>query len=163
MNPPVLDRYVEVGFDCLPLRTIPRRDVPLDASPKYRAFLERVLAAFDKHGAFNSYFLYRGFCRFRLLNHPTLGLLHFAFDGTLLTDPDDQRTRLVDLEIKLEQETCDWLTQPAVAWWETTVREAVRIEFDHFIAAGDLKKTEERLRKLHAAEDAAGGYLGMGL
>ncbi len=32
-----MNRWVEITFDCLPLRTITRFDIPLDASPKYRA------------------------------------------------------------------------------------------------------------------------------
>jgi hypothetical protein len=29
-------RYVEIVFDCLPLRSVGRLDIPIDASPKYR-------------------------------------------------------------------------------------------------------------------------------
>lgn len=31
-----MDRFVDISFDCLPLRSIGRMDVPLDASPKFR-------------------------------------------------------------------------------------------------------------------------------
>ena len=34
-----MQRYVEIVFDCLPLRSISRLDIPIDASPRYRAAL----------------------------------------------------------------------------------------------------------------------------
>ena len=37
-----MNRFVEITFDCLPLRSIPRLDIPIDASPRYRKFLEDV-------------------------------------------------------------------------------------------------------------------------
>ena len=33
---PDLRPYVDISFDCLPLRSVTRLDVPIDASPKYR-------------------------------------------------------------------------------------------------------------------------------
>jgi hypothetical protein len=39
----------------------------------------------------------------------------------------------------------------------------VKVEFNHFIAAGDLDKTVRRLEELRAASDAQGGFLGLGL
>jgi hypothetical protein len=50
-----------------------------------------------------------------------------------------------------------------VAWFRETVREAVIVEFDRFIAAGDLKRTIERLARLQAESDSRAGFLGMGL
>ena len=29
-----MDRWVEISFDCLPLRSVGRLDIPMDASPK---------------------------------------------------------------------------------------------------------------------------------
>ena len=52
-----MNRWVDVTFDCLPLRSIGRLDIPIDASPKYRERCERLKACIDKHGAHNSYFL----------------------------------------------------------------------------------------------------------
>ena len=66
-----------------------------------------------------------------------------------------------DLAITLERETCDWLTAPATAWLTETVSQAVRAEFDLFIAAGDLEQTIKRIEKLQAASDERGGYVGM--
>jgi len=43
------------------------------------------------------------------------------------------------------------------------VTHAVRVEFDRYIQAGDLKRTIERMEKLRAESDAQGGFLGMGL
>jgi hypothetical protein len=43
------------------------------------------------------------------------------------------------------------------------VVEAVKIEFDRYIAAGDLQKTLERLERLEAEATAKRGFLGMGL
>ena len=43
-----MQRWVEVSFDCLPLRSIARLDIPIDASPKYRARCERIKAAMEE-------------------------------------------------------------------------------------------------------------------
>ena len=43
-----MDQWVEIRFDCLPLRSVTRLDIPLDASPKYQAFCHRVKAAIEK-------------------------------------------------------------------------------------------------------------------
>ena len=53
-----MDRWVEISFDCLPLRGIGRLDIPMDASPKYQQRCERIKDAMERHGSFNSYFLY---------------------------------------------------------------------------------------------------------
>jgi hypothetical protein len=68
-----------------------------------------------------------------------------------------------DLEIRLEKETCDWLTQPAVQWLTLSAKHAVEVEFDRYIAAGDLSRALERLAREQAASDAAGGFVGMNL
>ena len=38
---------------------------------------------------------------------------------------------------------------------------AVEIEFDRYIAAGDLAQTVERIAKLQTASDERGGFVGM--
>jgi uncharacterized protein (UPF0335 family) len=43
------------------------------------------------------------------------------------------------------------------------VRQAVRVEFDRYIAAGDLRRTIDRIERCRAESDARGGFLGMGL
>ena len=68
-----------------------------------------------------------------------------------------------DLEITLDLETCDWLTQPAVQWLALSAKHAMEVEFDRYIAAGDLSRALERLAREQAASDAAGGFLGMNL
>jgi hypothetical protein len=156
-----MDRWVDITFDCMPLRSIPRLDIPLDASPVYRAFCERVKQAIDTHGTFNTYYLHNAHCIYHLTNRDDLGMLHFAFEGTLFTDEQDQTTIRSDLQIRLVQETCDWLTEPIVQWFEESVSRSVCVEFDRYIAAGDLERARERLSKIQSQIDESGGYLGM--
>lgn len=156
-----MDRYVEIAFDCLPLRTITRLDIPIDASPKYRARCETLKRAIQTHGSFNSYFLHNAQCIFRLTNNDAVGMIEFRFEGTLLTDEKDQQTVRSDLEVELTRETCDWLTEPVVAWFKQSVVRAVEVEFDRFIAAGDLNKAVERVERIQSQSDQHGGYVGM--
>ncbi|HEX4129725.1 MAG TPA: hypothetical protein VHZ24_06755 [Pirellulales bacterium] len=152
---------VEIVFDCLPLRSVGRLDVPLDASPKFQAQCQRIKHALAKHGAHNSFYLHNATCAFYLTNDPHLGMIQFRFEGTVLTDAADQNTAHAHLDVTLERETCDWLTQPIVAWFAETVPRAVIVEFDRYIAAGDLQATLERMKRLEAETDAQGGYMGM--
>ncbi len=154
---------VAITFECTPLRSVPRLDIPLDASPAYRVRLGRMQQAVARHGTRNAYYLTDGGCTFRFTNDPEVGWVRFRFEGTLLTDDADSRTIGADLEIALDQETCDWLTQPAVEWLRLAAKRAVEIEFDRYIAAGDLSRALERLAREQADSDAAGGYLGMNL
>src|SRR5436190_23558632 len=156
-----MQRYVEITFDCLPLRTISRMDVPIDASPRYRQRCEAIKAAIDHHGSHNSYYLYNAHCIFHLTNSDEIGMVEFEFEGTLLTDPSDQCAEHADLQVKLVLETCDWLTEPVVAWFKDTVPEAVLAEFDRYIAAGDLEQAKKRIAALQARADQSGGYMGM--
>ncbi|MBK95393.1 MAG: hypothetical protein CMJ79_06705 [Planctomycetaceae bacterium] len=156
-----MDRWVEVSFDCLPLRSVGRMDIPLDASPKYQQRCERIKSAMQRHGSYNSYFLYNAKAIFHLTNDPQKGMMEYSFEGTVLTDTADESTKSVDLNVQLLGETCDWLIQPVVDWFEQTVREAVKVEFDRFIRAGDLEKTRQRLKEIEAASDGADGFLGM--
>lgn len=152
---------VTIAFDCLPLRSVGRLDVPLDASPKYRERCLKIKAAIEKHGSHNAYFLYNANCTFQLTNREEVGMLQFRFEGTVLTDDQDVKTKSCDLEIELVRETCEWLTEPVVHWFELTVQQAVCVEFDRYIEAGDLQRARERIEKIRAASDDAGGYLGM--
>ena len=158
-----MSNNVEITFECLPLRSITRFDVPLDAPPEVEAKVQRVKQAVEKHGLHNAYYLHDARCVYRLTNDPALGMLAFRFEGAVLTDPDDQHTLRADIEVKLEKETCDWLTETVVKWFCETVGQAVRVEFDRYIAAGDLQKTIERAERFQAESDAHGGFLGMGL
>ncbi len=156
-----MPRYVDIAFDCLPLRSIERTDIPLDASPKFRARCERILEAIARHGSFNTYYLYNATCTFHLTNQQDSGTIEFRFEGTAQTDETDQKTTNCDLRVELVRETCDWLTEPVVAWFAETVSVAVRAEFDRYIAAGDLKQTIERLERLQSESDSHGGFVGM--
>lgn len=156
-----MPQWVEITFDCLPLRSIPRLDIPIDASPKFRQRCENLLAAIDKHGTHNSYYLYNARCVYHLSNDPDLGMLEFAFEGTVLTDESDTRTRQCDLEVTLHKEVCDWLTSTIRDWFQETVQRSVAIEFDRYIEAGDLAKTHQRMQQIQQAADDDGGFMGM--
>ena len=156
-----MSQWVEITFDCLPLRSIGRWDIPIDASPKYRAFCERVKAAGEKHGSHNTYYLYNAKCVFHLTNSDELGTLEFRFEGTVMTDASDQETRSTDLTVELIRETCDWLSEPIVHWFTDTVSKSVQAEFDRYIEAGDLTAAQERLDKIEAESDESGGFVGM--
>jgi len=154
---------VSITFDCTPLRGVQRAEISPDVSPGFRARIERLHAAVAKHGSRNTYYLTNATCTFRFTNDPDIGWVEFAVEGTVLTDETDSRTVGSDLTVKLAKETCDWLTQPAVAWLANSAQRAVEIEFDRYIAAGDLSRALARLAREQAASDAAGGFLGMNL
>ena len=156
-----MDRWVEISFDCMPLRSVGRLDIPLDASPKYRVFCEAVTKAMEQHGSHNSYFLYNARCKYHLLNDPERGSIEFKFEGTILTNEDDTKARHCDLEVTLVGETCDWLTSPIVDWFRDTVPRSVATEFDRYIEAGDLQQAKDRIEQIQAASDEAGGFVGM--
>lgn len=156
-----MDRYVGITFDCLPLRSIGRLDIPIDASPKFRARCERLQKALAKHGSLNTYYLYNARCAFHVTNRSEFGLIEFGFEGTVLTDETDTKTIECDLQVELTRETCDWLTEPVVHWFAETVSTAVQVEFDRFIAAGDLQQAVERIARLQSDSDSHGGFVGM--
>ncbi|MEC7564256.1 MAG: hypothetical protein VX738_01115 [Planctomycetota bacterium] len=156
-----MDRWVEISFDCLPLRSVGRLDVPLDASPAYQERCEKIKKAIERHGSFNSYFLFNAHAVYHLTNDPQQGMLQFSFEATVLTDQRDESTQRVDLTTTLVGETCNWLTQPIVQWFELAVKEAVKVEFDRYIAAGDLEKTRDRIARIAAESDQDDGFLGM--
>ena len=154
---------VAISFDCTPLRSVRHVDIPADASPAYRGRLERVQRAIGQHGTRNTCYLTNGSCTFQFTNDPATGWVRFAVEGTVITDEADTKTVGSDLAIRLDKETCDWLTQPAVEWLTLSARHAVEVEFDRYIAAGDLDRARERLAREQAASDSTGGFLGMNL
>lgn len=156
-----MTRWVEIEFDCVPLRSIVRWDVPLDASATHRELCQRVKAAAGKHGSHNTYYLHEARCVFHLTNRPQTGMIEFRFEGVVITDARDCRTVASDLDVWLLRETCDWLTEPAVGWLHATVRRAVEVEFDRYIESGDLDKTRRRIEKLEQASEQGSGFLGM--
>lgn len=153
--------WVDLEFDCLPLRSITRLDVPVDASPVYEQFVLRVKAAMQKHGSHNTYYLHRGKCTYHLTNDPARGSVTFSFEGTVMTDTTDRKTKAVDISVKLAGETCAWLSEPIVGFLAESVQHAVLVEFNRYIEAGDLEKTEQRIRAVQQQSDAADGYVGM--
>ena len=156
-----MNRWVEISFDCLPLRSVGRLDIPLDASPKYRALCKRIKNAISQHGLHNTYYLFNAKCVYHLTNSDDLGSLEFKFEGVALTDSTDAKTERSDLQVNLVRETCQWLTEPVVAWFATTVSKSVETEFDRYIAAGDLDQAKQRIEQIQAASDDAGGFVGM--
>jgi len=155
--------WVDIRFDCLPLRTVSRLDAPLDASPNLQKLYENVKAAITKHGRHNTYYLYNARCGFHLTNSPEVGLVEFSFEGVVLTDTADAKTLNCDLQVRLARESCDWLSQPIVNWLAETVTRAVRVEFDRYIDAGDLAQAHARTAKLEQHLGQSGGFVGMDL
>jgi hypothetical protein len=155
-----MDSWVDITFHCLPLRSVACFSPPVDASEEMTEIYGRLRAAVHKHGLHNSYYLHAGKCVFHLTNHQQRGMMEFAFSGTILTDTEDMHVLGSDLQVQLTGEACDWLVAPVVDWFAETVREAVKVEFDRFIEAGDLEKTIQRLQQIQAESNAQGGFLG---
>ena len=152
---------VEISFDCLPLRSVGRLDIPIDASPKYRERCLAIKHAIEKHGSHNTYYLYNASCTFHLTNNQNIGSLEFKFDGTVITNADDMQAQTADLNVELVKETCDWLKAPIVEWFAEAVQQAVAVEFGLYIQAGDLDRTKERIEKLQSEIEKTGGHVGM--
>jgi hypothetical protein len=127
---------VDIAFDCLPLRSVGRVDVPLDASPAFRARCEHLQRAIETHGAQHAYFLYNTRCVFRLANSDVENMVRFTFEGTLLTDEGDCRAERADLAVVLAAETCGGISPNVLAWFRGVVERAVMIEFNRFLSAG---------------------------
>ena len=127
---------VDIAFDCLPLRSIARLDVPLDASETLRRRGERMKAAIEKFGVERSYFLYNARCVFRFANSEVNGVCRFEFEGAVRTDAGDRKCDETMLEVQLVSETCGGVPPEVETWLAERVRQAVAIEFDRFIAAG---------------------------
>ena len=79
----------------------------------------------------------------------------------MLTDAADTQTERSDLQVELIGETCEWLTEPIIKWFATTVSHSAEAEFDRYIEAGDLALAKQRIEQIQAESDEAGGYLGM--
>jgi hypothetical protein len=141
-----LKPVVDIAFDCLPLRSVGRVDVPLDASPSYRARCERLQKAIDRHGGENAYFLYN--TRWDIEN-----MLRFSFDGTIITDRSDGAAERADLVVALTAETCGPLPPAVLEWFRHVVQRSVLIEFNHFIAAGQLADRVSQLGKVDSIAD----------
>ncbi len=151
---------VDIEFDCLPLRSVARVDVPLDASPSYRARCEQLQQAIEAHGGENAYFLYNTRCTYRLANSNIENMLRFSFDGTLLTDGSDCKAERAEVNVELVAETCDGVPSSVMDWFRAAVVRAVLVEFDRFIAAGRLADRVGQLGKIDSITDVA-GFAGM--
>jgi hypothetical protein len=157
-----MEPVVEISFDCLPLRSVGRLDAPIDASPAYRQRYEHLTWALEKYGPERTYFLYDARCVFRLANSEIEGMLRFEFEGLVRTDASDLLTEFVDLDVKLASETCGGVPADVLAWWKGRVEKAVAIEFDRFIAAGQLNQRTTDLGKIERLSDLS-GFSGMNL
>jgi hypothetical protein len=150
-----MEPHVDIAFDCLPLRAVGRVDVPIDASPAFRARCERLKHAVETHGVANAYFLYNARCVYRLANSDVEGMLRFTFEGTVLTDRGDVKAERADLAIELVGDTCGGVPAEVVAWFCRVIERAVLIEFDRFIAAGQLAERVGQLGQVERLSDVA--------
>jgi hypothetical protein len=158
-----MERYVDISFDCIPLRSLVRLDPPIDASAALVAKYDRIKAAIQKHGTFNTYFLHNAACKFYVTNDPARGMIAFKFEGVVFTDENDERTKYADLTVSLDSETCPWLEQHVVNWFAETVKHAVIVEFDRYIGFGDPEQTRKRRAMLEKMLQESGGFVGMHL
>jgi hypothetical protein len=156
-----LGQWVEVRFDCLPLRSAGNLEIPDDASPKLAQKLQRIRQAIDKHGSLNSYFLHNATCTYYLTNNPLIGMVQFNFEGVVLTEANDLSSHSCDLRVELARETCSWINQSIVDWLAESVQRAVLVDFNRYISEGDLTKTLERLAAIQKASEESGGFVGM--
>jgi hypothetical protein len=155
-----MDAVVDIAFDCLPLRSVGRVDIPIDASPAFRARGERLKRAIETHGNENAYFLYNTRCTYRLANSAFDNTLRFTFDGTLLTDRSDYKAERADLAVELVAETCGGVPPAALEWLRGIVTRAVLVEFDRFIAAGQLASRVAELGSIESIASVS-GFAGM--
>ncbi len=136
---------IEIAFDCLPLRSVGRVDVPLDASDELRRRVELIKEALGQFGAERTYFLYNAHCVFRFSNSEFDGVCRFEFEGVVRTDAGDRICQESLVAPRLASETCGGVPPEVEAWLAQQVRHAVRIEFDRFIAAGQLDETSRKM------------------
>ena len=148
-----MDTAVEISFSCLPLRSIGRLDVPIDASGVYRIRYERLRAALDKHPAERTYYLYDAHCTFRLANSEIAGMIRYSFEGIVRTDAGDAMTEQVDLEITLASGTCGGIPAEVQPWLQQQVQQAVAVEFNRYIAAGQLNSLASEIGQLERLSD----------
>jgi hypothetical protein len=134
-TPPLSSPAIDIAFDCLPLRSVSRFDVPLDASDVLRHRVQQMKAAMEALGVERSYFLYNTRCVFRFANSEVEGICRFEFEGAVQTDAGDRKCDRTMLEVRLISQTCGGLPAEVEPWLADRVRQAVAIEFDRFIAA----------------------------
>lgn len=154
-----LPSIIDVEFDCIPLRTVGRLDVPLDASDAQRRRASHMQTAINAYGVERTYFLQNARCVFRFANSDVEGICRFDFEGVVRTDAGDRKCEDADLEVTLVSETCGGVPASIEAWLVERVRHAVIVEFDRFIAAGQLHASSgEAIHAVPAADlDGLGG------
>lgn len=144
---------IDIAFDCLPLRSVSRVDIPIDASPTFRERCERLQRAIEAYDSAHAYFLYNTRCVYRLANSAVENMLRFRFGGTVLTDLSDGKAERADLDVELVAETCGPIPPEVLAWFRSIVTRAVLIEFDRFIAAGQLSARVDKLGSVDSIVD----------
>jgi hypothetical protein len=147
---------VDVAFDCLPLRSVGRLDVPLDASDALRRRAERIKASLEQFGAERTYYLHNARCIFRFANSEIEGACRFDFEGVVRTDAGDRKCQETMLEVRLASETCGGVPPAVEAWLADRVRQAVGLEFDWFIAAGQLAERSGQFGSLTSLAQLGG-------
>ncbi len=135
--------HVEIAFDCLPLRSVGRLDVPLDASDEFRRRAERIKAALAEFGAERTYFLYNAHCVYRFANSEFAGTCRLEFEGIVRTDAGDRQCQETHLDVRVASETCGGVPPAVAAWLADLVRLAAGIEFDRFISAGQIPASDD--------------------
>ncbi len=148
-----MEGSVDISFACLPLRSVGRLDVPMDASGIYRIRYERLRSTIEEYGLDRTYYLYDAHCTFRLANSEIEGMLRFNFEGIVRTDAGDAITEEVKLETELVSETCGGVPEEVQQWLHTRIERAVALEFDRFISAGQLGNRTEELGQLERLSD----------
>lgn len=151
-----LPSVVDIEFDCIPLRTVGRLDIPIDASDAQRRRAAHMQSAINTYGVERTYFLQNARCVFRFANSDVEGICRFEFEGVARTDAGDRKCEEVILDVMLVSNTCGGVPSTVETWLVERVRQAVGIEFDRFIAAGQFGQPE-------AQPSTAGGLGGMGV
>lgn len=147
---------VDIAFDCLPLRSVGRLDIPLDASESFRRRAEQMQLAIQTYGAERTYFLYNARCIFRFANSEIEGACRFEFEGIARTDAGDRTCEEVVLNATLANETCGGVPSQVQEWLAQQVRRAVTIEFNRFIAAGQLASRSDELGEIEDLANISG-------
>lgn len=152
LSPPLVD----IAFDCVPLRSVGRLDIPLDASESFRRRAEQMQRAIQTYGAERTYFLYNARCLFRFANSEVEGACRFEFEGIARTDAGDRTCEEVTLNVTLVSETCGGVPTAVLDWLTVQVHRAVTIEFNRFIAAGQLASRREELGEIGELANLSG-------
>ena len=125
----------------------------MDASGVYRIRYERLRAAIDEFGTERCYYLYDAHCSFHFANSEVEGMVRFNFEGIVRTDAGDALSDEVDLETELSSETCGGVPPEVQVWLADRVEQAVAIEFNRYVAAGQLGSRSAEIGQLERLSD----------